>query len=309
MFYYFGFGFNIQSEIEFPELVETVKSDFQLAIRKGVIPEVEGGTTFSSSSFSYVIKNNEFLFSVDQTAKYYAKNGDEIIVEITNQEEDSRSIRLYILATVMAAILLQKNKLAFHGSAVILDEELLVIAGDSGAGKSTLLASLIGNGRTVFSDDILVFSQLNIDSKITVDASYPMIKLWEDSLGKLNDEQFHDRSFKVRKNFDKYGFFFHKSFDKNSYQISTIVILKKGNDTQFMFKELENLEAFKALNNQIYRSFLIKCKEHRTMGFKMISNLLKTTRIFEITRPIDSKPKELMEFFESSLSIKGLKNK
>jgi serine kinase of HPr protein (carbohydrate metabolism regulator) len=308
MFYYFGFGFIIQSEIEFPELVETVKSDFQLTIRKGLIPEVVDGKNFSSSSFSYVINNNEFLFSVDQTARYFAKNGVEIIVEITKPEEDSRSIRLYILATVMAAILLQKNKLAFHGSAVILEDHLLVIAGDSGAGKSTLLATLIGSGGTVFSDDILVFSQRNFVSKIMVDASYPMIKLWEDTLAKLNDDQFCDKSFRVRKNINKFGFFFHKTFDKKSYPISTIVILKKGNHTHFMVRELENFEAFNTLNNQIYRSFLIQSMEHRIMSFKIISNLLKTTRILEITRPIGSKPKELMEFLKSSMSNE-LKNK
>ncbi len=305
MFYYFGFGFNIKSEIEFPELVETEKSDFNLTIRLGAIPEIADGIKFSSSDFAYIIQNNEFLFTVNNIARYYAKNGDEIIVEILNPEEDSRSIRLYILATVMAAILLQNNKLPFHASAIIRDNQLLLISGESGAGKSTLLASLINNGHTIFSDDILVLSRLKSSSKIIAAASYPMIKLWEDSIGKLNNEQFSNRSFKIRHNFDKYGFFFHNSFDKRSYPIVIIIILKKGNQTQFTLRELKDSEAFMAISKQTYRPHLIQSIEHRTLRFKIISELIKNASILEITRPNNSKPKELMEFVESSLQLKN----
>ena len=305
MFYYFGFGFNIKSEIEFPELVETEKSDFNLTIRLGAIPEIADGIRFSSSDFAYIIQNNEFLFTVNNIARYYAKNGDEIIVEILNPEEDSRSIRLYILATVMAAILLQKNKLSFHASAIIRDNQLLLISGESGAGKSTLLASLINNGHTIFSDDILVLSRHKSSSNIIAAASYPMIKLWEDSIGKLNNEKFSNRSFKIRHNFDKYGFFFHSSFDKRSYPIATIIILKKGDQTQFILSELKDSEAFMAISKQTYRPHLIQSIEHRTLRFKIISELIKNASILEITRPNNSKPKELMEFVESSLHLKN----
>jgi hypothetical protein len=305
MFYYWGFGFNIRSEIEFPELVETEKSDFSLTIKYGGIPENVNGIRFSSSNFSYILHNNGFLFTVNNTVRYYAKDGSEIIVEILDPQEDSRTIRLYILATVMAAILIQKNKLPLHASAIIRDDQLILISGDSGAGKSTLLATLINNGQTVFSDDILVLSHSKSSSKILASASYPMIKLWEDSIGKLNNKQFSNRSFKVRHNFDKYGFFFHNSFDKRSYVISTIIILKKGNKTQFAIKELKDSEAFMAVSKQVYRPFLIQSIGHRMLCFKIISELIKNTSVIEIIRPIDSKPNELMQFVESNLGLKA----
>ncbi|CAG5006778.1 hypothetical protein DYBT9275_03894 [Dyadobacter sp. CECT 9275] len=305
MFYYFGFGINIKSEIEFPELVETERSDSSLMIRIGTIPEISGGISFSSSDFTYVIQNNEFLFTVNNVAKYYAKNGNEIIVEILNPEVDGRSIRLYILATVMAAILLQKNKLPFHASAIIRDNNLLLISGESGAGKSTLLASLINNGHTVFCDDILVLSRSLSNSKIIATASYPMIKLWEDSIEKLNNAQFSNRSFRIRHDLNKYGFFFHNTFDKRSYPIEKIIILKKGNQTQFVLNKIKDTEAFIAVSKQIYRPFLIQSIENKTLSFKLISDLISNVDVLEITRPVDSKPKDLLEFIESNLRLRS----
>lgn len=304
MFYYWGFGFIIRSEIEFPELDEVQKMDFSLNIKLGSIPEITGGIRFSSSNFLYIIHDNELIFTVNNIARYYAKNGNEITVEILNPEEDSRTIRLYILATVMAAIVLQNKQLSLHASAIILDNQLLVMSGDSGVGKSTLLASLLKKGYSVFSDDILVLSHLKTSSEILATASYPMIKLWEDSIVKLNNKQFGNRSFKIRYDIDKYGFFFHNSFDKNSYPIATIIILKKANQNQFTLVQLKDVDAFWAINKQVYRPFLIQSVEQRTQCFRIMTDLVKNARVVEITRPQDSLPDDLLEFVEDNLQLK-----
>jgi len=217
-------------------------------------------------------------------------------VEVLSTTEEERTIRLYVLATVMAAILLQRQRLALHASAIIKDGMLILLSGDSGAGKSTLLAELIKSGYQVFSDDIVVLKKDLLTGGILANASYPMIKLWNDSIEKLDHVYFSDKSFKVRHDLDKYGFFFHSIFRTGSFPVSKILLLKKGSQEGFLMKEQKHTEAFTAIFKQVYRPMLIQSNKHRLLCFTIISELAKSCTFMEITRPMECKPTELLAY-------------
>lgn len=119
MYKYWGFGLHIASEIEFPELLpmEFDLPDVEFVL--GKMPEIKEDISVSTKNFSYYITDNELLFKVYDIAGYYAANGNKIIIEPFTNVQDMRSIRLYVLATAIAAILLQRGLLPLHASAII----------------------------------------------------------------------------------------------------------------------------------------------------------------------------------------------
>ncbi|NTW32401.1 MAG: serine kinase [Bacteroidetes bacterium] len=300
MYKYWGFGLHIASEIEFPELLpmEFDLPDVEFVL--GKMPEIKEDISVSTKNFSYYITDNELLFKVYDIAGYYAANGNKIIIEPFTNVQDMRSIRLYVLATAIAAILLQRGLLPLHASAIIKNDELVFITGDSQAGKSTTLAGLLKNGNTVFSDDVVVIKK-NENSKITVSASYPMMKLWDDTLDKLNDALFRDRSFRVKHDIDKYGIFFHDNFNTNSYSVSKVFILRKQEIPQIVSRKLKGTEAFDALTKQVYRPMLIHNNSLRALCFTLLTDIVQNSSIYEVCRPLECNPDELLKYVETFL--------
>ena len=298
MIKYLGFGLNINSEIEFPELLEADFITPDIEILFGKVPEIKDAINFSSPNFEYNINDNEFTFNVKNIAIYYAKDGKQVIVEPACEIKNMRNIRLYILATVMAAILLQRKLIPLHSSAITYNDQLYCVCGDSGAGKSTVISYLTNKGYSIFSDDILVLNK-DKSNTITACASYPMIKLWSDTLDDMHCSTYSEKSFPIMAGMDKYGFFFHKRFNTNRLIINKIFIIKKQECHDILIKEIKGFDAFTSLMKQIYRPILIQNNFLKQLCFMVISNLVKDSKIYEISRPTNCLPETLSNRIES----------
>jgi len=296
---YWGFGLKIVSDIEFPELLAYPFDSPDVEYIVGKVPASMEGITISSKRYSYVIKDRALLFTVNDVARYYATEGRQIIIEPFDSVQDSRSVRLYVLATVMAAVLLQRNSLPIHASAIKQDESLVLITGDSRAGKSTTLAGLHGKGYTVFSDDVVVLQKEACS--VNAVASYPMIKLWDDTLEKMNGTQYEDRSFRIQQNMDKYGFFFHNHFDRNQYPVSKVFVLKVWNANHLTNRSLVGKDAFEALIEQVYRPMLLQSNNLKRLCFLLVSEIVRNSRFIEICRPMDCDAHQLVDYVETLL--------
>ena len=285
--------------MEFPELL---LYDFDIPDVEYVLgkaPDSIEGTTLSSRSYSYSINDRALLFTVNDVARYYAVDGRQIIIEPFEPVQDIRSVRLYVLATVMAAVLLHRNSLPVHASAIIRDGSLVFITGDSRAGKSTTLAGLHRKGYTVFSDDVIVLKKENV--RISAAASYPMIKLWDDTLVKMNDVQFEDRSFRIQQNMDKYGFFFHDHFDRNQYPVNKVFVLKVRDIPDLTHRSLSGKDAFEMLVGQIYRPMLLQSNELKRLCYFLFLDIVKNSHVIEVCRPIECDTHRLVDYVETLL--------
>jgi len=237
------------------------------------------------------------LFKVKDIASYYATNGHSITVEINERVNEMRSVRLYLLATVMAAVLLQRNLLPIHASAILQSGGLCLITGDSGAGKSTAVAGLLKKGYTIFSDDVIV---LDIHNKtVSAAASYPMMKLWEDALTKLDHALFSNRDFEIKPGMDKYGIFFHEQFDTSKHSVKKMIILQKGEIAHIASRQITGAAIFKELIGQIYRPILLRDPDLKILVFQLFSSLMHTVEVYEITRPESCKPEDLTSHIET----------
>jgi len=297
MYHYWGFGLLIASEIEFPELLPFDADKFDVMIITGKTPARIEGLQIEGNLFTFNISNKKLLFKVKDIASYYATNGHSITVEINERVNEMRSVRLYLLATVMAAVLLQRKLLPLHASAILQTGGLCLITGDSGAGKSTAVAGLLKKGYTIFSDDVIVLA-INKDT-VSAAASYPMMKLWEDTLTKLDDALFSNRDFEIKPGLNKYGIFFHEQFDTSQYPVKKMIILQKAADGQLTSRQITGAAIFKEMIGQIYRPILLQDPDLKVLVFQLFSNLMQTVEVYEIKRPEICNPEDLIRHIEN----------
>jgi len=298
---YWGFGLKISSEIKFPELLShKFISPPDITIKIGEVPQKIEGDSFSGTSLSYSINENELLFEGIGISHYYSAHGKDVVISPKQPVEDWRGVRLHVLASVMASVLQQRKRLPLHASALLHQNSLILITGDSGAGKSTSVAGLVKRGYTIFSDDVITLREKK--GQVLAEASYPMIKLWDDTMTKIDHELFVDRSFRVRNDLDKFGVFFHESFDMNKYPSSKILILKKGEVDVIMKEKITGAEAFKEVYKQIYRPMLMVGNDQLTNAFSLISLLTDNCEVIRITRPLECDLEDLLDVEEALIT-------
>lgn len=288
---YYGFGLNILSEIPFPELAPVPSFDqAHVNIRIGEVPAAPDGFSFSTGRISYVMNDHELLITVRDIGRYFVSGGDTIIIQPDHDGVEMRLLSLFVLAAGMAGILQQRQIIPMHTGSVLIDGKLTLIAGNSGAGKSTTLAGLMNKQYRIFSDDIVVLAR-DTDATIHGIASYPMIKLWEQSMQAFALE---DRSFPIMPGVEKYGIFFHDDFDPNQYPINKVILLKLSGDDRFTVERLNGGSAFEAVVEHIYKPSFFNTPRMRILKFSTITQLLQNTEVYQIARPANCPPEELL---------------
>jgi hypothetical protein len=293
MYKYWGFGLRILSEIEFPELLPNEFTEPDVTINLGKTPEKLEGDDVIKKPFSSISKN-EYILNVKNICKYYSDHGNRIIAEPA-PGIDVRTVRLFLLGTVMAATLYQRGNIPVHSSAIVKNGRLILFTGDSGAGKSTLLAHLATKGYEVFTDDICVVQSSSADKNCLVGAaSYPMIKLWEDAISKLDNDQF-TKDFKIRPELPKYGQFFYDTFNLQWIPIEKIFILHPlAHSSEITVKKLPAMQAFRKLEKQAYKFRLMTNQELRTLHFSLLSIICNNIPVYEVNRPTKGTTIELL---------------
>ena len=285
MHQYWGFGLRIASEFEIPELLAEREGSAEVTVKYGTVPEFHGQLQrFDGCNIG--IGEKDYFLEIPATCRYYVDDELHITVE-PFEGIDGRSVRIYLLATVMAFVLHRRGHVPLHASAIRRGNELILLSGDSGSGKSTALAGLSDKGYQVFSDDVCVLSH-TAQNLVWASASYPMIKLWEDAVEKLDSSAYTGKDFPVKKGIEKYGYFFHDSFSKERLPVKRIIILRKSESGgRSSVKELQGLAKFAALEQQVYRKSLVTTPQQQTIPFNAIAMLANQCQVFEITRPLN----------------------
>lgn len=288
---YWGFGLLISSGIEFPELMPASSPHTDVTITIDVIPQIDTTTTFSTGRITYYMNDRELIFTVGDLASYYVADGNKVIICPLTTEVEDRFLRMFVLAGAMAGILQQRKQLPLHAAGIVVENGLTLISGHSGAGKSTTLAGLQERGYRIFTDDVTVLRQLPDDDRVRGIASYPMLKLWEQSLQTL---QWNDRSFPVMPGMEKYGIFFHQHFDTQHYPVRKIILLSAGEVDKIQHETLSGSKAFTHIVQHIYKEVLFRQPATRALCFDTISAMIRHTETHLIKRPSVCDPEHLL---------------
>lgn len=297
---YWGFGLNIESDIEFPELlpIEFDKADINI-YEKSVPQQLESGDIVKKVNVA--MNATEYLHTIPNVANYYAANGNEICIQ-PQPGADKKSVRLFLLSNAIAAILHQRGMIPMHASAVYHDDGIVLFCGRSGAGKSTTATALQQKGYTVFSDDVCVLKNDESNQLVAL-PSYPMIKLWEDSFTKIGLEAAVEEN-KIRPEMAKYARFYHDEFDISAQKIKRVFILETGNLNEHIeIKKMGPIAAFKLLQQNTYRHVQMNGMKKRDIHFAMISKLAGEVSVYKISRPaIGNTIEELIVTIQSNLA-------
>lgn len=176
MFSYFAYGLGIQSAVPLPEFVAA---------------EAGCDVTVHIESNNYTPNDYVPLEAVDQPwylkltleeavlfckdAGVFLVHGGHKVVVVPAPGACERTIRLYLVGTVMAILLYQRGLLVLHASVVDIDGGAVAFLGQSGAGKSSTAAAVHMRGHSFIADDVAAVS-LGTDPA-TVFPGFPQMKL------------------------------------------------------------------------------------------------------------------------------------
>lgn len=278
IFKYKAFGLVWQSlGLEFPELIPAdLNTNFDIKIENNNsinwpnIPKGEFDTDFVS------LYKNEFRLTVNEIAKFRTLNGNLLNWDKLTTNTSNQDLRTFLLSSPMASILIQRNVLLFHGNALSKDGEAIICLGHSGIGKSTIAFSLMKNGWSILSDDIVAVSNSG-----NIYPGIPRIKLWQDAVEAFDINPLKLKT--VRNKMNKFILGRDKlNISKTECKLKAIYLLRQNKNVE---EDLVNLsprnvesEKFKfiSLRNNTFRPRLIKGLMKEKSYFSQIDNLVKS---------------------------------
>jgi hypothetical protein len=242
------------------------------------------------------ISQTEFGMQVAKVGSFYACNGN--YVEYAPEEGATlASIELFLNGSVYGAILHQRNVMPLHGSSFVWQGRGIMLCGESGSGKSSLTAAFCLAGAEFLTDDVtpIVFA----DGKPAVVPLSDRIKLWDDALQQLSHAK--DYLTPIRPGEEKYYFPMQKEMQEN-YPLHAVLILERTEADTFRTTNLEGVESFTALRNEVYRwEYLPAMPETEAGFFSQLLTLSRGVTVTRVFRPADAPIAETLEFLRSRI--------
>lgn len=276
---YVCYGLMLQSEIELPELdsraSEAPDGDspdivIQFAPVAGRPPSavaVGGGLWRSATACG---------LTVDDVARFEAHEGSRIVVDPV-AGADERAIRLFLLGTVMGAVMMQRGHLVLHGNGFRIGDACAVVVGHSGAGKSTLAAEFARRGLDVLSDDVVP-----VDAGGRALPGYPRIKLWEDSLDQFGLAP--DGLERVRAEAPKYSVPIAGN-DAAALPVRWIYGLDAHDDAELALVPVTGIAKFELLSEHTYRRQLLVGRSAIWQHAQLCATVGEQAQVARILRP------------------------
>lgn len=274
-----AYGLTIESELPLPELpfAPSNKARADISIRLGSVPDIDGLDGQRIGPISSV-SGDSLILTVPHIARYCASGGSTITIEPIDGSDDE-SVRVFLLGSMMGALLLQRGFLLLHGCAVEVDGKALVAVGPSGSGKSTLTEGFRRRGHTILTDDLVA-----INAEGYALPGIPRIKLWHD----VTDHLAIDRTAlqRVRPNLEKFGLPVAEAMADAPLPVASVYRLGTHHGDDVVITPLEGLARFNLLHENSYRSRFVKGLGRRPQHLLQATKLAGQIRARTVERPI-----------------------
>ena len=291
MYHYEAYGCRIDSELEFPELIEAGSAEnsspADVRISTGVVPDALENPT--GKGVLYQASANQFLLNMDGVARYLVQNGNEIIVEPA-PENLAGGVRVFLLGSCLGALLHQRGMLVLHAGAVYTDRGAVLFTGPSGIGKSTLLGELLRRGYRMMVDDVCAVV-VDAAGKPLVLPGYPRTRLWTDAAQKL--EQDITGLERTRPGMEKYERQVPAQFWDQPASLHRIYLLTSSNRDELRLDVEPRIRTFSIVLHNTYRRQFLDGLEMRAPHFDLVSAVSRASSVTRVVRP--SQPFRLAE--------------
>ncbi|MBP3961801.1 aldolase [Paenibacillus lignilyticus] len=232
---------------------------------------------------NFLYKDGRFLFLIPETAIYCIEDAYRITVAPLTGA-DPEKVRVYLLGTCMGALLMIRNVLPLHGSAIMIGGKAYAFLGDSGAGKSTLAATLVSKGYELISDDVIPVSFAGEGGRLVVMPSYPQQKLWQESIDQLGLASGHYQS--VYRETTKFAVPVLSRFCNEPVPLAGLFeLVKSESEPAVSIRRLSNLDRLRIVLMHTYRNMLIPRLGLEQWHFKIASGVADQVNVHQLIRP------------------------
>lgn len=279
---YMAYGLTIASELELPELLtstSTSTSDAdaaELEISYGQISTADLDAGTQISPFVWV-SDDTFWLHVPGVARFSVSGGSRIVV-MPFPGVDQASVRVFLLGSVLGAVLFQRGLLLLHGNAVEVNGRCLVCLGPSGVGKSTLATAFMQRGYRVLADDVVP-----IDGNCSAVPGFPRLKVWEDTVEKMAIGL--EGRTRVRPQLNKFNLSIRDSFCDTPLPVRWIYLLSAENRQGFEVQPISGMNRFVPLRNNTYRRRFMEGMALRPEHLKRCGELAGRVHFAKVIRP------------------------
>jgi len=216
---------------------------------------------------------------VPDVGRYEARDGREVVIDVL-PGADPRAVRLFLLGTVMGAVMMQRDHLVLHGNAIRVGDACAVVVGHSGAGKSTLAAEFDRRGYDVLSDDVVP-----VDSEGRAVPGYPRIKLWDDALARLGVET--DGLERINDDHEKFQLPLRRA-ELTPLPLRWIYVLERHRGTELTTEPVHGARIFGLLHEHTYRNELVHGPEAAARHLQQCARLVSNARVTRVQRPAET---------------------
>ena len=268
------YGLVLASEIPLPDLEPAAPdSAVDVTIRRGAVAVPASATILPLGLWRDA---TSIGVEVPGTASYVVRSGREVVVDAA-PGADARTVRAFLLGTVLGALMTQRGHLVLHGNAFRVGDACAVVVGRSGAGKSTLAAELHRLGHEVLADDVVP-----VDGRGYALPGHPRIKLWEDAVTRLGVDP--DDLERVVGPLAKYQLPVPRRVT-SPLPVRWVYVLERHDGPELSVTPVQGMETFELLHEQTYRNELVHGAAAATAHLTQCARLAARVRISRVTRP------------------------
>ena len=284
MFSYSAFGLHFLSEIDFSQIFLSnpsfIEDSLTVTVRFGSVPD--GLPDAKIVAILYQISTDQFWFEVPHIARYWVKQGREIIIQ-PSEGADEDSVIVFFLNTALSALMHQRQIAHLRANAVETPAGALLFTGDSGTGKSTLTALFQQNGFRVICDDItsLMFDE---QGEAYVVPGSPTLKLWRSALdGMAGIDRAQLR--RIRPGIERYNFPVGDRFCAEPQLLRKIYFLGYLNRDDYALQPISMIAQLPALLTQVYQQRIAVGMGVMPTYWKPLASLVGKIPITRLSRP------------------------
>lgn len=273
---YRAYGLSIRSEIPLPFLPGDAEPAPDVAIRFGEVPPALPAPADAFGTWQ--TGPGVFLLNVDGVARYLATDGRAIAIDPAGGSE--HDIVVFLVGSVLGALLHQRGILPLHASAVETDAGAVLFLGQSGAGKSTLLAALLDRGYAMLADDVA--GVVLAGGRPAALSAFPGTRLWTSALDALDwREHTHGR---VREGMEKY-LVPVEQFRTAPQAVRAAYVLRSHNREGIELEAMNVSTAFGSLVRHTYRRKFPRGLGRQASHFRLATTVAKQVPVARVTRP------------------------
>jgi hypothetical protein len=269
----------LASEIDLPDLGDPVVTDAEpdVVVRLGELSE----PPLDADPLPYGLWRHGTSAGVEipDVARYEVRDGREVVIDPVDGA-DPKAIRLFLLGSMLGALMMQRGYLVLHGNAVRVGDACAVVVGHSGSGKSTLAAEFDRRGFDVLSDDVVP-----VDAAGMAIPGHPRIKLWDDALERLGVGT--DGLERINDDHEKFQLPLRRN-EVRPLPLRWVYVLERHTGAELSVEPVRGATTFSLLHEHTYRNELVHGPGPVAEHLEQCARLVSVARISRVRRPVET---------------------